>query len=202
MPIQRQVNWVLWSDITEIALIVIPEEAELLIQKLLDEQPPCTRLLLYAAPVTRKMVTHFNNLTYHGIPNLPEIREAAPIWLRIELGIFAGRLYFPWEEYEPLLEFLGFRTASNNFESSIETDPEALKEVDEKNEELEENGSGEEAVGDLAKQKKSFTKKPLTFLQEWLALRRKGQDFSNTPMGYLCQGKPMGEDHPFFTKLK
>ena len=28
-----------------------------------------------------------------------------------------------------------------------------------------------------------FLRKPLTFLQEWLAIRRKQQDFAHTPMG-------------------
>jgi len=44
----------------------------------------------------------------------------------------------------------------------------------------------------------SFTAKPLTFLQEWLAVRRKGQDFVNTPMGYVCQGRALKASHPFF----
>src|SRR3954471_2268109 len=48
----------------------------------------------------------------------------------------------------------------------------------------------------------SFTTKPLTFLQEWLAVRRKGQDFVHTPMGQVCQGKPLLENHPFFLKYE
>jgi hypothetical protein len=52
-----------------------------------------------------------------------------------------------------------------------------------------------------APQKVAFTKKPLTFLQEWLAVRRKGQDFSHTPMGFICQGQKLLENHPFFQKL-
>ncbi|KAK6347384.1 hypothetical protein TWF718_005223 [Orbilia javanica] len=43
-----------------------------------------------------------------------------------------------------------------------------------------------------------FTGKPLSFLQEWLNLRRKGQDFLHTPMGYLCQSRALLKSHPFF----
>jgi hypothetical protein len=50
------------------------------------------------------------------------------------------------------------------------------------------------------RQMQSFTTKPLTFLQEWLALRRKGQDFTHTPMGYVCQGRSLIENHHFFRR--
>lgn len=39
------------------------------------------------------------------------------------------------------------------------------------------------------------------FLQEWLALRRQGQDISHTPMGYICQRRPLRVDHPFFAEV-
>ncbi|RAH82415.1 hypothetical protein BO86DRAFT_378826 [Aspergillus japonicus CBS 114.51] len=40
----------------------------------------------------------------------------------------------------------------------------------------------------------------MVFLQEWLALRRQGQDISHTPMGYVCQGRMLRPDHPFFVQ--
>lgn len=45
---------------------------------------------------------------------------------------------------------------------------------------------------------KSFTEKPLLFLHQWLSIRRKGQDFIHTPVGYICQGKILTSDHLFF----
>ena len=39
---------------------------------------------------------------------------------------------------------------------------------------------------------------PAGFLFEWLALRRKGQDITHTPMGYVCQGWPLRQDHHLF----
>jgi hypothetical protein len=43
---------------------------------------------------------------------------------------------------------------------------------------------------------------PLTFLQEWLALRRRGQDFAHSPMGFVSQGKWLREDHVFFNQVE
>jgi hypothetical protein len=38
----------------------------------------------------------------------------------------------------------------------------------------------------------------IAFMFDWLTIRRKGQDITMTPMGYLCQGKPLHESHSFF----
>ena len=35
-------------------------------------------------------------------------------------------------------------------------------------------------------------------MHEWLALRRNGQDFEHTPIGFVTAGKPLTENHPFF----
>lgn len=42
------------------------------------------------------------------------------------------------------------------------------------------------------------TANPASFLLDWLTLRRKGQDILNTPMGYVCQRRPLHQSHPFF----
>ena len=39
---------------------------------------------------------------------------------------------------------------------------------------------------------------PAGFLFGWLALRRKGQDITHTPMGYVCQGWPLRKDQHLF----
>ena len=53
-----------------------------------------------------------------------------------------------------------------------------------------------------AKNRLARTEKFLTFLYEWLALRRQSQDISHTPMGYVCQGLPLRRNHPFFSTSK
>lgn len=36
-----------------------------------------------------------------------------------------------------------------------------------------------------------FSPSPLLFMQEWIAIRRKGQDFSQTMMGEICRGSKL-----------
>lgn len=142
----RPIQWILWSEKTEIAMIIIPEEAEKLLQIVRSTPSSPTHMLTYAAPITRKMI-HFNNLNYYSTPALTATWKA-PGWLSAELGIFAGRTYFAYTEYAELCKVLG------NSDAKGESD--------------------------------KFTKKPLSFLQEWIAVRRKEQDFTHTPMGHVC----------------
>jgi hypothetical protein len=187
---QRQVNWILWSTVSETALIIIPEEAEHLLPLANESASPPTHVLTYAAPVTRKMM-HFNDLEYYAVPSLPSDWEA-PLWLRTELGIYSGRLYFEYSEYKSLLEYLRVREETGKI-GEDEVD-ELAPQVDGVEEELE-----TPTVGlDIEQKAKAFTRQPLTFLQEWLAVRRKCQDFTHTPMGFICQGKQLLESHPFF----
>lgn len=196
ITLQRQANWILWSFATETALIVTPEEAECLIPLVRDARASSTHVVTYAAPVTRKML-HFNDLDYYAMPDLPTGWQA-PTWLRIELGIFAGRLYFEYSEYNDLRQYLGFAEGSAKLAETID-DTMTLVELYE-TEDAVDNAAAEGEVDARTPQAPSFTARPLSFLQEWLAVRRKGQDFSHTPMGHVCQGKPLTTSHPFFTR--
>ncbi|KAI9858561.1 MAG: hypothetical protein M1813_007366 [Trichoglossum hirsutum] len=184
----RPVNWILWSPATQTALIIIPEEAEVLIPVIRAAKPPQTHLLVYAAPVTKKML-HFNNLMYYSLPSLPQ-NWKPPAWLTIELGIFAGRSYFEFAEYAALTNYLGLADRDLGDVGSIATDEVPVSA----------GGIGIEKV--TLEQIRSFTKRPLSFLQEWLAVRRKGQDFVHTPMGYVCHGRQLRASHPFFVARK
>ncbi|CAG8973686.1 hypothetical protein HYALB_00002252 [Hymenoscyphus albidus] len=192
---QRSVNWVLWSPINEIAMVIIPEEAERLLPLLREINPAPTHLLTYAAPVTRKMMI-FNDMTYYSVPAMPEGWKA-PMWLKIELGIFAGRLYFQYSDYEELCKYLGAHERAQEMDD--DDDSLLLEQPDTCADDPE--GEYIERAEPVKKENepKTFTKKPLVFMQEWLAIRRKGQDFTHTPMGQLCQGKALKEDHPFFS---
>ena len=159
-------NWILWSEVFETALVIIPEEAEIVISMLRYIKRPNIHLLTYAAPVTKKML-HFNDLNYYTMPAMPTGWKA-PRWLKLELGLFAGRLYFEWDEYDDLRKYLGI---------SLDSD---------------------EKVAESPIKSQKFTTKPMELLQDWLAVRRRGQDFAHTPMGYVCQDKPLTADHPFF----
>ena len=124
--------------------------------------------LIAYAAPITKNMLHFNRLSYYVLPRLP-VGYTAPSWLSIELGIFAGRLYIDFPECAPLTKYL---------QLSDETDAESQQ-------------SNSEKVG-------VFTKNLVSFLLEWLTLRRKGQDIMHTPMGYVCLGRPLHESHPFF----
>lgn len=190
-------NWLLWSPVIEIAVIIIPEEAEALLPMMRDRKvQKMTHLLTYSAPTTRKMA-HFNRLDFYSVPPLPNNWEA-PAWLKLELGIFSGRLYFDWEDYEPLCELLGLEQGSAGdlgAEIGVDMDGEEDLQVDGTHE----PGGIHSNPADTALQ--AFVSRPLTFLQEWLALRRRGQDFVNSPMGFVAQGKLLQPDHAFFRKF-
>ncbi|KEY64737.1 hypothetical protein S7711_05391 [Stachybotrys chartarum IBT 7711] len=193
----RSVNWLLWSPVMEIAVVIIPEEAEALLPMMRNtKMQKMTHLLTYSAPTTRKMA-HFNRLNFYSVPPLPNDWEA-PAWLRLELGIFSGRLYFDWEDYEPLCELLGLEQGSAGdlgAEIGIDMDEEEGLQVDGAHE-----PDGIRSNPAITAHQ-AFVSKPLTFLQEWLALRRRGQDFVNSPMGFVAQGKLLQQDHAFFRKV-
>ncbi|KAM5467607.1 hypothetical protein MferCBS49748_003855 [Microsporum ferrugineum] len=185
----RHVNWVLWSPLSKAALVIIPEEAELLIHLHQKSKHIHTHLLTYAAPVTRGML-RFNNLDFYSIPRLPE-NWKAPSWLTIELGILAGRVYFDYSEYEPMCKYLGLASSMAGITpDTLESDMSLTKMPE------------EDMENTVKTSNLSFTSKPLSFLQEWLALRRKGQEFNNTPMGYICQGKMLNERNAFFSSSR
>ncbi|KAH0566486.1 hypothetical protein GP486_000104 [Trichoglossum hirsutum] len=163
----RPVEWILWSPSREIALIVIPEEVELLIPIIRAEIRPKVHLATYATPVTKDM-SRFNKLSYYVLPCLP-LGYTIPDWLSIELGIFAGRLYLDFAECSRLKEYL---------QLTDKTDAETTQKIDD--------------------QGSPFVKDPAGFLLEWLTLCRKGQDIAHTPMGYICQGRSLNENHAFF----
>ncbi|KAH7093546.1 hypothetical protein FB567DRAFT_610082 [Paraphoma chrysanthemicola] len=168
----RPCHWLLWHCKLERGMLVSPEEANLLIPILRGapcDDPTC-HLIIYAVPVTRQML-HFNDMDYFAIPQLPKSFQA-PIWLKVELGIFSGRLYFEWQEYEMIMRYLGM------------------------------NKSDEDDTYGPIHHDEIFTAKSLQFLHEWLATRRRGIEFENTPMGFITSGKPLSGSHQFFSKTK
>ena len=42
------------------------------------------------------------------------------------------------------------------------------------------------------------TTEKIGFILEWTSLRRKGQDIMHTPLGFVCQGRPLVVEHAFF----
>ncbi|KAI8676385.1 hypothetical protein NCS56_00526100 [Fusarium sp. Ph1] len=199
----RPVNWVLWSPAAEIAVIIIPEEAEALIPLMRDpDLKVATHLLIYAAPITRKML-HFNHLKFYSIPPLPS-DWSAPTWLQVELGLYSGRLYFEWGEYEQMCLLLGIQEGPGLVEgSSLDMMVDGAADETLAHDGVQAQVQGEAQVHkDPTSEDNKLAQNPLTFLQEWLALRRRGQDFAHSPMGFVSQGKWLREDHVFFNQVE
>lgn len=148
----------LYSPKSNTAVVITPEEAEILIPDMRRQIIPQTHLVTYSPPTTRDM-EDFNSLSYYTVPGLPVL---PPQWLIIELGIYSGRLYFGFRELPALKAY---------FELCLETTT-------------------------------GFTQSPYSFMIEWLAIRRNGQDILHTPMGYLCQGRSLHAKHPFFVSRR
>ncbi|KAI1741165.1 hypothetical protein F4680DRAFT_464954 [Xylaria scruposa] len=118
----RPVEWILWSPKTETALVVIPEEAETLLELLRGEEgKPFVHLIAYAAPITKAM-NHFNRLEFYSIPELSK-EDTIPEQIRIELGILAGRLYIEQSELEGLRNYMRVSKASAKDSNKIAEDP-------------------------------------------------------------------------------
>ncbi|EMT62853.1 hypothetical protein FOC4_g10006495 [Fusarium odoratissimum] len=170
---QKLEQSVLWSSATETAVIVFPEEAELLLATHWNATTAVMSLLTYAAPVTKSM-WRFNTLTYFTLPTPPKTRQF-PSWLMIEIGVLSGRLYFDYSKYESLMTWLGADRETESSGASVDDSSQSV------------SGVHGLIIG-----------QPLKFLQEWLTYRRQTQDNMHTPMGYICQRKKLDNQHPFF----
>lgn len=148
------------------------------------EQGVSVHLLTYSAPVTRKML-HFNDLSYYAIPHLLDKYEI-PAWLKVEVGFFAGRLYFEWHEYHDILRFLGLEPETVETRPFTTACPEGSTSL-----------NGESIAHENSCQK--FTTRPLAFLEDWISSRRKMQDWSSSPMGFIVAGKKLHASHAFFS---
>ncbi|KXJ89333.1 hypothetical protein Micbo1qcDRAFT_212713 [Microdochium bolleyi] len=204
----RPVQWILYSPEPEVAVAVTPEEAECLIPILRkhrgrkdNDDLPATYLLTYSGPTTRRMRATVGSFKFYSIPALPQ-SWTPPSWLKIEVGLLAGRLYFDWAEYSEVCSFLGITAQGQginddyddlegltNFDSS-ELDP-ASSSVDPT------SGSEREQI---RQRPSELSPKPFSFVKEWLSIRRRGQEFSHSPMGFLCLRKQLHADHVFFEK--
>jgi len=186
------------------------------------ETEPPSYLLTYSGPTTRRMRTTVGSFKFYSIPSLPT-SWSPPSWLKVEVGILAGKLYFDWDEYDSICKFLGIARDTRSHANSMgveENDEEddlrvsegtdGTSDVDSSETELTSQSDGASAdqkplpafdgSADLSEQ--ILSSKPFSFTREWLSIRRRGQEFSHSPMGFLCLRKPLREDHAFFEKTE
>ena len=101
----RPIRWILWSTVTETAVIISDFEANDLLPLLEEQCRPIVYLIAYAAPVNKSMIA-FDSLTFFSLPKLPN-EWHAPKWLVRDIGIFAGRTYFDYDsQYSAICETL------------------------------------------------------------------------------------------------
>jgi hypothetical protein len=161
----------------------------------------------------------FNNMKYFSTPPLPEGFQA-PTWLKVQLGLIAGRLYFDFDETKELFEFLGL-----DYEAPVDNDEleagtngvhsEKTAEVGRVEASDNEKGSDvvvsskevdtkdDSLVSTVGTEKPAtyrFTAKPRVFLHDWVSARRKNVDWTHSPVGFVSLGKPLRANHPFFAR--
>ncbi|KAG5749551.1 hypothetical protein H9Q70_007795 [Fusarium xylarioides] len=179
--LMRPVEWVLWRPDIETALVIIPEEAELLLPILRRIHTPPAFLLTYTSPCTRSLL-EVGCLAYYPVPT-PKKELVTPSWLSIEIGLMAGRLYLSYDEYTQLRSCL---------------------QVDERAEPAVTMGNVQRSRKHILPNFGVLNPQSLSkFLTEWIPHRSRSSDTMHTPMGYLIQHRNLPKDHPFFTsKLK
>ncbi|KAH7018186.1 uncharacterized protein B0I36DRAFT_394922 [Microdochium trichocladiopsis] len=206
----RPVQWILYSPKPEAAVVVTPEEAECLVpilrrhgKKDSGTGEPATYLITYAGATTRRMRTTVGSFKFYSIPSLPT-NWSPPPWLKVEVGVLAGRLYFDWDEYAEICKLLGIADttgAATNMEDEF-TEIARISEVTDTTSGVEASGpdATSHSSDDAKAQQQQQNTKPFSFTRDWLSVRRHGQEFSHSPMGFLCLRKPLHADHAFFEK--
>ncbi len=124
-------------------------------------------------------MAELGRLTYHAVPAIPvgPAKHDIPDWLRIEIGILGGRLYFEFSEYQTIVDYLRTDEDEGHDDWIPQTDG---------------------AVNPAVNRGGMIGANVIGFVLEWLTMRRKGQDITHTPMGYVCQRRVLTKNHPFF----
>ncbi|KAH9017600.1 hypothetical protein EDB84DRAFT_1276503 [Lactarius hengduanensis] len=170
----RPVNWILSSGFGKksVVIVISPYEANALLPNIRESGK--VRLHIYAPRVTASMRS-FSDLTFYTIPESPEERQwTAAAYLRTELDLFAGQLYFDSvQEYRRLCVLLALHMAHPGAKH-IDVDgfvPPAYR-----------TGQG---------QKSPLTTSAIATFKRLTALRRKGMGFGGTDLGRVLDARPL-----------
>jgi len=149
-------------------LIIIPEEAELIIPLLRSERdndsPSKVHLIVYSAPITKSML-HFGTYDFYTLPPLPS-NHTLPASLTITIGLFTGRLYLKYDEVDGVKKFLGLTQSDGS--------------------------RNQNTTGGFTNTPTTFVTEWLALK------RKQGDGGRYTPMGYVLQDRPLTTDHVFF----
>jgi hypothetical protein len=167
----RPVNWVLSSGFGEgsVAVVISPYEANELLPDIRKSNK--VRLHIYAPKVTASMRS-FSDLTFYTIPESPTIAWTCPAYIRTELNLFAGQLYFDSkEEYDSACVLFALSMAH----------PDA-KEI--------------EVDGFVLPPYRTGKSSPLSVsmiatFKRLISLRRKGMGYDQTQVGRVLDARPL-----------
>ncbi|KAI9717157.1 MAG: hypothetical protein M1812_004905 [Candelaria pacifica] len=178
----RPVHWVLSSAKSNFLLIISPYEANQLLQRIKSSK--VVRLHVYA-PCTSKTMVSFADLRFHTV-SACNATHSWPVKSALrDLHLFSGGLYFDnYKQYEKLCDYLAIVTDRSRFD------------------EREDLHLGSDGFAN-AKARKALNwpignapwrNSPLPFVKALLAMRRKDQNFSQSHMGDLVQGRILKEE--------
>ncbi|KAH9033550.1 hypothetical protein EDB85DRAFT_1890221 [Lactarius pseudohatsudake] len=170
----RPVNWILSSGQVgkrTVTIVISPYEANELLPIIRESGK--VRLHIYSPRGTASMRS-FSDLTFYTIPESPEKKWTPVAYLRTELDLFAGQLYFDnVQEYRRLCTLLALHIVHPGAKH-IEVDgfvPPAYR-----------TGRG---------RKSPFTTSAIATFKRLTALRRKGMGFGGTDLGRVLDARPM-----------
>ena len=176
----RPVHWVVsFKNGDRIDFVVLsPYEA----QELLPSIRQHKRVILHVySPRLSVSVRTLEDLSFCAVPAVPESRSS-PATARL-LNLFAGQLYIrTYEEYESLCSFLGLSSHPPGDHIEVACDgfispPNRAK------------------SDSIMVRACPFTTSPVAFLRMVIALRRKGQSFTNSHFGMILNGELISREH-------
>ncbi|KAH9056705.1 hypothetical protein EDB87DRAFT_1793974 [Lactarius vividus] len=170
----RPVNWILSNGFRKnsVVIVISPHEANQLLPIIRNSGK--VRLHIYAPRVTASMRS-FSDLAFYTIPDSPTNEWTAPPYLRIELNLFAGQLYFDSkEQYQRVCALLALHMAHPGAKR-VEVDgfvPPAYR-------------TGE---------KSPFSVSVISMFKKLTGLRRKGMGFGGTDLGRVLDARPLSSE--------
>ncbi|QDS77180.1 hypothetical protein FKW77_001966 [Venturia effusa] len=179
----RSVQWILSCPKSNTLAIISPAEANKL-HPLIRVQDKIT-LHVYS-PRIKDSMSPLDDLSYCAVPSRSASDPSPELYLRIQLNLFAGQLYFKdRREYESACRFLGLAFRAPEPGVSVTADGFVAKKDREKY---------DPEMARICTIKKS----PVTMLRRLMECRRKGQPYAKTHMGALLDGKLL-KDNAFST---
>jgi hypothetical protein len=179
----RSVQWILSCPKLNVLAIISPFEANEL-HPLIRSQ---NKMALHVySPRTKDSMRPLDDLKYCAVPSRSTSDPSPELYIRIQLNLFAGQLYFKdRKEYISTCCFLGLAYCAPERGVTICNDGFVV---------IEDRGKFEPEMARVC----TMIKSPVDMLRRLVVFRRKGQGFGKTHMGLLLGGELI-KDRAFST---